>query len=143
VAPSSDSTSLGTPELTRLAGILEASWAAFDAAAKASSSAVLRKGPRGGGRELDAIVSHVLEADRAYLAGLGGKHPRSGEARVKSEMAGLRRTFLDTLSSRARGEPPAPSRRTSPPWTPRYAVRRSAWHALDHAWEIEDRASPA
>lgn len=50
---------------------------------------------------------------------------------------------LTRLSWRARGEPPAPSRRTSPPWTPRYAVRRSAWHALDHAWEIEDRASPA
>jgi hypothetical protein len=23
--------------------------------------------------------------------------------------------------------------------TPRFAVRRVAWHALDHAWEIEDR----
>ena len=27
------------------------------------------------------------------------------------------------------------------PWSPCYAVRRSAWHALDHAWEIEDRSS--
>jgi hypothetical protein len=25
-------------------------------------------------------------------------------------------------------------------WSPRYFVRRSAWHALDHAWEIEDRS---
>jgi hypothetical protein len=24
-------------------------------------------------------------------------------------------------------------------WTPRYFVRRAAWHMLDHAWEIEDR----
>lgn len=24
-------------------------------------------------------------------------------------------------------------------WKPRYYVRRSAWHILDHAWEIEDR----
>ena len=24
-------------------------------------------------------------------------------------------------------------------WPPRYAARRVAWHALDHAWEIEDR----
>ena len=24
-------------------------------------------------------------------------------------------------------------------WPPRYAARRIAWHALDHAWEIEDR----
>jgi len=24
-------------------------------------------------------------------------------------------------------------------WTPQYFVRREAWHALDHTWEIEDR----
>jgi hypothetical protein len=27
-------------------------------------------------------------------------------------------------------------------WSPRYYVRRAAWYALDHAWEIEDRAKP-
>ena len=27
-------------------------------------------------------------------------------------------------------------------WPPRYAVRRIAWHALDHAWEMEDRTEP-
>jgi hypothetical protein len=25
-------------------------------------------------------------------------------------------------------------------WPPRYAAHRIAWHALDHAWEIEDRS---
>jgi hypothetical protein len=24
-------------------------------------------------------------------------------------------------------------------WPARYAARRIAWHALDHAWEMEDR----
>ena len=28
-------------------------------------------------------------------------------------------------------------------WPPRYFVRRTAWHALDHAWEIEDRSGTA
>jgi hypothetical protein len=28
-------------------------------------------------------------------------------------------------------------------WPVRYAARRTAWHALDHAWEIEDRSGPA
>ena len=27
-------------------------------------------------------------------------------------------------------------------WLPRYAARRFAWHAIDHAWEIEDRRDP-
>jgi hypothetical protein len=26
---------------------------------------------------------------------------------------------------------------------PRYAIRRIAWHVLDHAWEIEDKSDPA
>lgn len=39
------------------------------------------------------------------------------------------------------GDADPPNWRTTPPWPPRYFVRRSAWHVLDHAWEIEDRAS--
>ncbi len=27
-------------------------------------------------------------------------------------------------------------------WPGRYAARRIAWHALDHAWEIEDKSGP-
>src|SRR5207245_2924028 len=74
VAPASDQRPVDDAELERLEGLLQASWSAFDAAAEAASSAVLRKGPRGGGRNLHAIVSHVLEADGAYLARVGGKH---------------------------------------------------------------------
>jgi hypothetical protein len=42
----------------------------------------------------------------------------------------------------AEGRPIANPRLTKRPWTPRYFLRRSAWHALDHAWEIEDRLNP-
>ncbi len=59
---------------------------------------------------------------------------------MTAEVALLRGVTLDTLSSRARGEPLPQTRRSATVWTPRYFVRRSAWHALDHAWEIEDRA---
>jgi hypothetical protein len=53
----------------------------------------------------------------------------------------MRAVFVETLAARARGEEaPLNPRRTKPLWVPRYAIRRSAWHALDHAWEIEDRA---
>jgi hypothetical protein len=38
------------------------------------------------------------------------------------------------------GKPVADPRQTKRPWSPRFFVRRSAWHALDHAWEIEDRS---
>ena len=67
---------------------------------------------------------------------LGGKRPKGGD------MAELREEILRNLASRAKGEPPERNMRAKP-WAPRYFVRRSAWHAIDHAWEIEDRASPA
>jgi hypothetical protein len=58
-------------------------------------------------------------------------------------MADVRRASLDLLAAIAGGETPEPGpRRKRPFWQPRYFVRRSAWHALDHAWEIEDRSRP-
>ena len=56
-------------------------------------------------------------------------------------MAALRRTFADALTAVATGKPIQDPRNTKKPWTPRYAARRSAWHVLDHAWEIQDRAA--
>jgi hypothetical protein len=56
-------------------------------------------------------------------------------------MAKLRRAFTETLNALASGAPLADPRRTKKPWSPRYGVRRAAWHVLDHAWEIQDRSS--
>jgi hypothetical protein len=141
IAPKSDLSPVSPAEAKRLAALLKASWSRFDRAADAASGVRLRKGPRGGGRSLVAIVRHVLEADGAYLSRLGGRHQKPGKSSERAEMSLLRKEILDLLSSRERGETPPMGRRTAPLWTPRYFVRRSAWHALDHAWEIEDRAS--
>jgi hypothetical protein len=141
VPPAGDERPLDARGLSRLAGLLQACWAAFDRSAGAAKGVMLRKGPRGGGRDLGAIVSHVLEADLAYLAGLGGRYRKVGGADLGAEMAGARKAILELLSSRTRGEAPPRTPRSGKLWTPRYAVRRSAWHALDHAWEIEDRAT--
>ena len=140
IPPSSDAESVDDTELKRLVRLLRASWGTFDRAADAAIGAILRKGPRGGGRDLDAIVTHVMEADGAYLRELGGAY-FDPDGRPRAD--GVREAMVDALSARARGEPPARRKRSSRlPWTPRYTVRRSAWHALDHAWEIEDRAGP-
>jgi hypothetical protein len=135
LAPKSDAERIGEAQGKRLLSLLEASWTAFDSAAKEAASAVLRKGPRGGGRELDAIVAHVYEAEAAYVRKLGGK------ADAGADMQGLRKTIVEVFASRAKGEAPPRPPRSGTLWSPRYFARRSAWHALDHAWEIEDRAS--
>lgn len=141
VAPAVDEWPLDEGELQRLSGLLQSCWTKFDAAAEAAHGVVLRKGPRGGGRELEAIVSHVFEADRAYLGRLGARYRNVGDADVTVEMPRLRSVILAALSSRAQGEPLTDPVRSATLWTPRFFVRRSAWHALDHAWEIGDRAT--
>src|SRR5690606_4460590 len=63
-------------ELKRWQAILKACWRTFDAAAEAAQGKSLRKGPRGGGRELAKIAEHVRDVDAAYLNALGGKLKR-------------------------------------------------------------------
>jgi hypothetical protein len=133
---------LAMPEAERLAAILEACWSGFDASAKAAAGVELRKGPRGGGRDLPRIVLHVDEADGAYLREIGGKLSRDGQADAGKERARLRQAMLEAFFASVRGESPRPGRRTRPYWPPRYFIRRAAWHLLDHAWEIEDRSLP-
>jgi hypothetical protein len=119
-------------EARRLAALVEASWAEFDAVAAAAPEA-LRKGPRGGGRDRTKIIEHVDGADGAYAATLGLK--RTAETREQVEA--LRAAVLDVLRAPSDGSPIAGKK-----WPQRYAARRIAWHALDHAWEIEDRTDP-
>jgi hypothetical protein len=135
-APSQDNDPLSGRELVRHEALLRACWRAFDAAALAAEGRTLRTGPRGGGRGVDKMSGHVLEAEIAYLAMLGS---RFDKAAAKDEMASVRRTAIAAMKARAAGKPVANPRNTKHPWSPRYFVRRSAWHALDHAWEIEDR----
>jgi hypothetical protein len=136
-APSQDGDPLHGKELRRQQALLEASWKAFDAAARSAKGRRLKTGPRGGGRTVVKMSGHVLEAEVAYLAMLGSRF--DSKAAKTDEMAIVRRTATAALKARAEGTPVANPRNTKRPWSPRYFVRRSAWHALDHAWEIEDR----
>lgn len=122
-------------ELKRLVGLLRAAWAEFDAVAAKARGVSLRLGPRGGGRQVPKMVEHVREAEGAYVAQLGSKVAGS------SSMDDLRDAFLAALNARAAGDEPPNANKVRKRWEPRYAIRRSAWHALDHAWEIEDRSS--
>jgi hypothetical protein len=124
---------ISAAELKRLIALLRAAWTTFDAAAAKAKGVKLTLGPRGGGRQVPKMVDHVREAEAAYLHQLGAK----AGARP---MAVLRDAFIEALTARATGAPVPDPNKVKKPWDPRYAVRRSAWHALDHAWEIEDRS---
>ena len=126
-----DARPVDAAEAARLAGIVEAAWVTFDTVA-ASAPAELRKGPRGGGRDRDKMVDHVNEADWYYARELGIRAPAP---KSRSDTAGIRAAVLDILRRPSDGSPLADRK-----WRARYAARRIAWHALDHAWEMEDRS---
>jgi hypothetical protein len=120
----------------RLAALVEASWAELDDVV-AGAPAELQKGPRGGGRDRDAVFAHVLGAEAAYARKLGVQHARIQQKvpQDREQIAVLRVELLAALCAARAGEPP-----TEKGWLPRYAARRIAWHVLDHAWEIQDRS---
>jgi hypothetical protein len=120
------------PSFDRQVRLLRAAWAEFDSTA-ARVSAELRPGVRGGGRSRDQIIRHVLGTE-------GGDF--SKRVKAKSELDDLltpggldhhRDRFVDAMRAwYAEGKPLGN-------WTVPYLLRHTAYHALDHAWEMQDR----
>lgn len=114
----------------RLTDIVIACWDEL-AEVAATAPAELRKGPRGGGRDRDAVVAHVEEAERSYAKSIGVRLPAG------VPITEVRAAIVEVLGLSSDGSPlPGGA------WSQRYAARRIAWHVLDHAWEIEDRSEP-
>jgi hypothetical protein len=143
IPPAADNDRVTARQLTRLRTLLEACWAALDRAADAAVEVELRKGPRGGGRELDAILEHVTGAEGAYLGRSSAHRPKTVGDDVRATLATTHAAVLDALARAVTEGLPEAGPRGGAIWTPRYFVRRTAWHALDHAWEIEDRTLPS
>src|SRR5487761_1728509 len=127
-----ESKRLTKKEAGRLSALVAASWTVLDRVVEKSPSS-LRKGPRGGGRDRDAIVAHVLGAETVYARKLGIRlqQPAAGDA---ASMREFRNEIVAGLRAGTKGV-------TERGWPARYAARRMAWHVLDHAWEIEDRVT--
>ncbi|WP_239115891.1 hypothetical protein [Planotetraspora kaengkrachanensis] len=119
-------------EAARAVALIQAAWSVF-AEVSADSPEELRKGPRGGGRDRDKMVSHVIEAERAYARKIGVRHkPLKDDA----ALAAMRKEISDVL-----GRPWEGGLVIERGWSARYAARRIAWHVIDHIWEMEDRAT--
>jgi hypothetical protein len=109
-----------------LVAFVVAAWDYF-AQVAAGAPAELRKGPRGGGRDRDKMVAHVEDADVGYSRRLG--------IPLIKDSAEVRKAIGDAIGTPNDGQPHA-----AKGWPTRYAARRIAWHALDHAWEMEDKS---
>ena len=118
-------------EAFRTAALLVASWD-FLAEMAEGAPPELRKGPRGGGRDRDAVVAHVAAAEQMFGKKVGLKLPVPAPGATDIVAANRAAILTWCRSGKASAE-------ASSDWPPRYAARRLLWHVLDHAWEIEDR----
>jgi hypothetical protein len=99
----------------------------------------LQKGPRGGAREPEKILLHVIGADQEYLRRLAWKQKNDNAINPEDELRQTREAILNALDVAVKGGLPEQGPRGGAIWPPWYFIRRTAWHVLDHAWEIEDR----
>jgi hypothetical protein len=120
------------PTFDRQVRLLRAAWAEFDETVN-RVSADLQPGVRGGGRSRDQIVRHIL-------ANEGGDFSRRVNAKSEFEdllsPAGLahhRDRYVKAMRAwYAEGKPLGN-------WTIPYLLRHTAYHVLDHTWEMQDR----
>jgi hypothetical protein len=128
----SDSRAQSSEELERDLSLLQACWAYFDTV-RGHVSADLQKGPRGGGRDRDLIVRHVLANEQDWAKKIGAQPP-SGE--VVLDRRGLKAFRADYCAAIRSFHAEGRKART---WPLRFLIRHSAYHTMDHAWEMEDK----
>ena len=134
-APSSfEQEPMGADEIDRKLALLRAAWRYFDDVA-AGVSLELRLGPRGGGRHRDEIVRHALGWERADLAKRVGVVVEPIIPPTSDGFSSHRDEFVAALRSHNAEGRMARGRN----WTIALLLRHTAYHVLDHAWEMEDR----
>ncbi len=121
-------------ELERKLTLLQGCWACFDDIA-ARVSPQMRRGPRGGGRDRDAIIRHTIRNESEDFAKKVGLKVGEREALAPGALAPYRSAYLEAMRAYQRGEVNRPMRS----WTLAFLVRHSAFHTMDHAWEMEDK----
>jgi hypothetical protein len=130
------STELGpmAPEvLDRRLALLEGAWRFFDEVA-ARVSPEMRRGPRGGGRSRDEIIAHVFGNERVQFSKRVGVPTPPGVMLTAEGLRSHREQFLAGLRRYN-----AEDRKIGRTWTLQFLLRHTAFHVLDHAWEMEDR----
>ena len=120
-------------ECERKIALLQAAWAYFDDVA-ARVSPELREGPRGSGRDRDRIIRHVHGTEIQENGKKVGVRSPVDAWKDPETLRAHREALVNGIREFNAIGPAAGSW-----WTVQFLIRRTAWHMLDHAWEMEDR----
>jgi hypothetical protein len=126
-----DQQAISGDALERELTLMRACWAFFDDV-RSRVSAEMQRGPRGGGRDRDRIVRHTFGAEQDWAKKLGVLTPL--EAMLTDEGLNAHRDAYCNSIRALHSE--SKMART---WPLRYLIRHTAFHTLDHAWEMEDK----
>jgi hypothetical protein len=125
---------MGQAEFERGITLVRACWAFFDEVA-GRVSPEMRKGPRGGGRDRDRIISHTIRTESEDFAKQVGLRVPEFAAMQPGALQTYREDYVAAMRTYNAGE--VTKRMRS--WTLPFLVRHTAFHTLDHAWEMEDK----
>ena len=126
-----DKQAMSGETLERDLTLMRACWAFFDEV-RSRVSAELQKGPRGGGRDRDRIVGHIFANEQDWAKGLGVLTP-DGAMQTDEGVIAHRDAYCHAIRDyHSQG-------RLAGKWPLRYLIRHTAFHTLDHAWEMEDK----
>ena len=127
----SDRQPMSDNELERELTLMRACWTFFDGV-RSRVSAEMQKGPRGGGRDRDKIVRHTFGTEQDWAKKLGVLTP-DGAMLTDDGLNAHRAAYRDAIRAfHSEGK----MART---WPLRYLIRHTAYHTMDHAWEMEDK----
>jgi hypothetical protein len=129
-----DKQGMSDDELERELTLLQACWAFFDAV-RGWVSAEMQKGPRGGGRDRDRIVRHTFAAEQDWAKMIGVLTPDDGMLTGKGLKAHREAYCRAIRDYHSQGKLAGKMAK----WPLRYLIRHTAFHTMDHAWEMEDK----
>ena len=120
--------------LERELTLMRACWVFFDDV-RSRVSAEMQRGPRGGGRDRDRIVRHTLAAEQDWAKKLDVRTPQ--DAMLTDEGLNVLKAYRDEYCNAIRAL--HSQNKMARKWPLRYLTRHTAFHTLDHAWEMEDK----
>lgn len=120
--------------LERELKLMRACWAFFDDV-RSRVSAEMQRGPRGGGRDRDHIARHVIATELDWSKKLGLLPPEY-ENLTDEGLKVHRDAYCNAIRDyHSQGRLAGKVAK----WPLRYLIRHTAYHTLDHTWEMEDK----